>query len=147
MPLSPPFFDLPVDEHLEVPVILDRADIVGLIERGSVEGEHAVDGVPVLIHAAIRPVLPLGPFGGGQSRPRAGIEDETFPTGEILAVEQGDPTAGRHVEPCRDRLIFRREKRTGGGKQPSRTKKSDRRSPGKRSPGQVHTHGCLRKVG
>ena len=98
MPLSPSGQDLPVDEHLEVAVVLGGAQAAAL----AVEDQHAIHDLPVRPHVVIGLFLELlrpDPRPGSPvSRVVIRSLQQSLPAGQVLAIEQGHKAFRRLVQ-------------------------------------------------
>ncbi len=112
--------DLPVDEHLEIAVVLGRAQTAAL----AVENEDAVLDLPVCPHVVVGFLLELGQLVAGQGGPFVGIVvrpfEQSLPAGQIFAVEQG-------FEPLR-RLVQRLRVQGAGGQQDDQGRRCESQS-------------------
>ena len=85
--------DAPVDEHLEVAVVLHRAEVVAL----AVEDDHPVAHAPVVARLRVGLRLLGRQLLRRQLRPRDRVLDQALPAGQVLPVEDRDePLVLRH---------------------------------------------------
>lgn len=79
--------ETPIDEHLEIAVLFDGADVI--VACADV-GQEAVLDFPVIAHTAVGVDLLLGQLNGGHTLTDNGVLDEPLPASEVAAVEMTD---------------------------------------------------------
>ena len=85
--------DFPIDEQLEIAVVLGRAQAISL----AVEHQGAVDDLPMVAHALVGLGLGGRQFVLRHLGPLGRIGDQALPAVEIPSIEQSHEALGRSV--------------------------------------------------